>query len=111
MNFILSYILVFIASFFNAIMDGCENENFYESIFNKLPQNFWYKRESWKVAPKISGYKMDAWHLSKSAMIICLAAAIIVFRPKHEWWVHLISIGIIWNVGFWLFYHKIFRVK
>lgn len=111
MSFILSYILVFIASFFNAVMDACENENFYESIFKRLPKDFWYKRESWKDAPKIGGYKLDVWHLSKSAMIICWATAIIIFKQKHEWWGHLISIGLIWNVGFWLFYHKIFKVK
>jgi len=112
MIFLISYGLVIIAVFFNAIMDAVENTpNFNESIFKNLDKKFWCKDVSWQYAKKIFNYKLDAWHLSKSAMIICLAMAIVFFRPKHNWWVHLISIGLIWNMGFWFFYHKVFKVK
>lgn len=92
-------------------MDVFENENFFESIFKGWDQRFWYKRESWKYAKKVFGHKIDAWHLSKSCMIICFALAIITFEAHHQWWVYLISLGFLWNFGFWLFYHEIFKVK
>ncbi len=112
MTFIVSYILIFIAAFFNACMDAFENTpNFNESIFKNLDKRFWCKDVSWQYAKKLFGYKFDSWHLAKSAMIFCLVGAIVIYRPHHQWWVHFISMGIIWNVGFWLFYHKIFQVK
>jgi hypothetical protein len=111
----ISLILVFIAAFFNAVMDATENENFFESTFRDLNQRFWYKRESWKYAKKIFGYHVDAWHLSKSLMIICLIAAIIAFDlPVKNWQdivIYLIVGGFTWNLSFWLFYNKIFHIK
>lgn len=111
MNVYWPYIFVSAASFFNACLDCFENENFFESIFKDWNQRFWYKRESWKHAKKIFNYKVDAWHIAKSCMIICFVMAIITFKPIHQWWVHLISLGILWNFVFWLFYHEIFKVK
>jgi hypothetical protein len=111
----ISAILLFLAAFFNAVMDATENENFYESIFKKLPHQFWYKRESWKYTKKIFGYRPDAWHLSKSAMVICLVLAIIFFDlPVKKWQdiaMYIIAGGLTWNISFWLFYNKIFGVK
>lgn len=108
-------IFIFFAAFFNAIMDVCENENYFESVFKNLPKQFWYKRESWKYVKKIWGYHPDAWHLSKSLMVICFAGAIIFFdMPVLKWQdvaLYLIVIGIIWNAAFWLFYNVIFKVK
>jgi hypothetical protein len=68
---IYSLIIVSLAAFFNGIMDTVENENFFKSIFGKLDQSFWYKRESWKSAEFLPGtkYHPDAWHGSKSFMI------------------------------------------
>src|SRR5689334_21738421 len=110
--FIASYLLVVVAAFFNAVMDATENTpNFDESIFKNLDKRFWCKDVSWEFAKKLFGYKFDAWHLSKSAMIICFACAIILFKAKHNFIVHLVSIGLVWNFCFWLFYHKIFKVK
>lgn len=104
-----------LAAFFNAVMDATENENFYESIFRGKDQRFWYKRESWKYAKKVFGYKIDAWHLSKSAMIICFVLTAIFFDlPVKKWHDVVLYIavgGITWNLSFWLFYHKIFGVK
>ena len=111
----ISLALIFLAAFFNAVMDAVENENYFESIFKKLPKQFWYKRESWKYAAKVFGYKIDAWHLSKSLMLICFAGAVIFFElPVKKWQdvaLYLVAFGIIWNVTFWLFYHVVFRVK
>ena len=71
----MSLVFFILAAVFNAIMDKLENENFYTSVFKNLNEKFWYKRESWKYAKKIFGYKIDGWHLAKSAMIICLCLA------------------------------------
>jgi hypothetical protein len=107
--------LLLFACFFNAVMDAVENENVGESIFRNLPKQFWYKRESWKYAPKLFGYKFDAWHIAKSCMILCFVFSAIFFDlPVEKWqdWALYVAVaGIIWNGGFWLFYHKLFGVK
>ena len=108
-------LLIFLAAFFNAVCDAVENENYFESIFKNLPQQFWYKRESWKYVNKILGYRPDAWHLSKSLMILCFAGAVIAFdMPVMKWQdvaLYVILFGVIWNGAFWLFYNVIFKVK
>lgn len=113
--------LILLAVFFNAIMDAVENENISESVFKNLPKQFWYKRESWKYAKKIFGYRLDAWHIAKSFMIICLCSAIYFEQFSNQIWhtgrtfidigIDIVIAGIIWNAGFWLFYHKLFKVK
>lgn len=108
------YLFVAAMAFFNACMDTLENENFHESIFKNWDQRFWYKRESWKYVPKILGYRPDAWHLSKTCMVFSLAGSIISaiqHPPGASWWVVLINIGLIWNLTFYLVYHKLFGVK
>lgn len=102
-------------------MDAWENENFFESIFKKWDQRFWYKRESWKHAKKIFGYRIDGWHLAKTCMIICFGAAVYTEQFSQQIW-HTASIvlnividvcvmGMLWNLGFRLFYHNLFGVK
>ena len=116
----LPYLFIFFATFFSAVCDAVENENIGESIFRKLPKQFWYKRESWKYVKRIFGYHLDAWHISKSCMIICWVLAVIFYQPdagihtaKKGWDIlfQLCLCGGIWNIGFWLFYNKIFGVK
>lgn len=111
----ISALLLLFAAFFNAVMDACENENFHESIFKRLPVQFWYKRESWKYAPRLFGYRFDAWHISKSLMIICFVLCAVFFNLPVEKWqdvaFYAIIAGVVWNFFFWLFYHKLFRVK
>jgi hypothetical protein len=100
-----------LAAFFNSVMDAVENENFHESIFKDLPKGFWYKRESWKFAPRLLGWKADAWHISKSLMIICIAATVIFYHPLINKWVDFLFLGVVWNVSFNVFYHVLFKVK
>lgn len=112
MTFIVSYILVFMAAFFKACADAFENTpNFNESVFRNWNKRVWCKDVSWEYAPKLWGYKFDSWHISISLMVICWAAALVVFKSHHELWVHFITIGVIWNATFVLFYHKVFKVK
>jgi hypothetical protein len=99
---------VFIAAVLNALMDRVENENFSSSVFKNLNQKFWYKRESWKYAKKVFGWKFDAWHVAKSLMIISLAFAIVLYTPIF-WVVDVMIIGAIWNGTFNIFYNRIFK--
>lgn len=105
-----------LACFFNAVMDVTENApNFNESRLKKFPVQFWLKEQSWKYAPKIFGWKADAWHIAKSCMIICFILSAIFFDLPVEKWqdiaLYLIVGGVAWNAGFYIFYHKLFNVK
>lgn len=104
MNF-LWIVFVGIAAILNALMDRVENENFSSSIFKNLNPKFWYKRESWKDAKKIGGWKFDAWHVAKSAMLCCL------FLPYGFLisWIFFGIISLTWIIVFNLFYNKIFK--
>lgn len=111
-----SIVLLIAACFFNAVMDATENmPNFNESRLKNLPKNFWLKEVSWKYAPKIFSYKLDAWHISKSCMIICFILSGIFFDMPVEKWQDVVSYlvigGVIWNFFFWLFYHRLFGVN
>lgn len=107
-----SYLLVAAAAFFSACMDAFENTpNFNESIFKKWNKKFWCKDISWEFSKKIFGYRFDAWHLSKSFMIVCIALSISLMDKEHSWFVKFVSVGIIWNVVFVLTYHKLFKIK
>lgn len=116
-----SLILWVIAPIFNAIMDLLENENYYQSIFSKYNPKFWYKRESWNHTPDILSYSLDAWHIAKSIMIVLLAVSAVmagIEGPIIKFYSMYFNIfievglrGILWNVTFSLFYHKIFRLK
>ena len=88
-------------------MDRVENENFYTSVFKNLNEKFWYKRESWKHAKKIFGWKLDAWHIAKSLMIISLCLAVVFYVPVLGTF-DIMLFGIVWNGTFNLFYNKIY---
>lgn len=117
----ITLLFIVAAAFFNAVMDATENENFYESIFRDLNPRFWYKRESWKYARKIFGYRFDAWHIAKSCMIICMALAVYCEQFSNQVWhtgrtlldigIDIAVAGIMWNLAFNLFYHRLFNVK
>lgn len=114
---------VFLAAFFNAVMDATEDApNFNESIFRNLNTRFWLKSVSWQYAKKIFGYKLDAWHIAKTCMVICISGAIMaslcagltghVHIVNWYWWIKCLAvIGFVWNSTFILFYHKIFKIK
>lgn len=117
----ISLLLIMLAALFNSVMDAIENENIFESIFRDLDQRFWFKRESWKHSKKFFGYRFDAWHISKSLMIICKVAAVYCEQFSHQIWhtgnvlidiiIDIIVAGIVWNLTFTFFYHKLFKVK
>lgn len=104
-------LFVILAAILNSIMDSIENEHIINTRFYNLNPDFWSKRESWDKAYKIFGYKFDAWHLSKSAMIICIAFAIIFYAPINGFWWDFLLIGIVWNHTFNAFYNLVFKTN
>lgn len=93
-------------------MDAWENEpNYNESVFKNWNKKFWLKFVSWQYARKIFGYKLDAWHLAKSCMIICFSFAMWYYKQANGLIVHLIIFGALWIFSFYLFYHRLFKVK
>ncbi len=108
---VLHIIFISLACFFNSVMDALENENFSESIFRDWKKSFWYKRESWKTAVRIFGYKVDGWHLAKSLMIICFVLAAGFLPDGNNMLFVLLVDGVVWNLLFNLFYHKIFGIR
>jgi hypothetical protein len=119
---ILSIGFVFLAAFFNAVMDATENEpNFNESILKNLNRKFWLKSVSCDFVKTTLGYRPDAWHLAKTSMVFCFTGALIsaVFvgvylAANPSFWLISASIGVIgvsWNASFNLFYNLIFKIK
>jgi len=103
------YILWFMAAVLNAVMDRTgDSVAFNKSIFNHLNPKFWSKEVSWQFANKLpfTKFKLDAWHIAKSLMVICLAASLLLDGIK--WWEFPI-LGIVWNVTFNTFYNHILK--
>jgi hypothetical protein len=99
-----------LAAFLNAIMDTLEEGHFNNSIFKNLNQKFWFKYESWKYAKKIIGYPLDAWHICKTLMIICLAGAVapsVTFFPNY--WLNFLALGGMWNLIFNVLYNHLLK--
>jgi hypothetical protein len=114
------YSLIFwvLAAICNSVMDTLVH-HYSTSVFKKLNSAVWNPEVSWKSAAYLpyTKYKIDAWHLFKSAMIIFLALSIIsawIFGPPllNVWWFYLITfvwLGVVWNGVFNLFYNHILR--
>lgn len=125
---VLSIIFIILAAICNAFMDKVETEiQFKTSRFKKLNKEFWCKPISADSLAFIDGtkYRADAWHIAKSIMIVFLINAIVFYTPlagpflqpfiKFHFLagaaIEVLFLGIIWNVVFDLFYHKIFYSK
>jgi hypothetical protein len=121
----LSIIFLVIASICNALMDTITH-HYSTSIFSKFNPKFWNGETSWRNkyidGDPSKGRKKwfygelnvpvqvtDAWHLSKTIMIIAICSSIIVYDPGFWWWADLIIYGIAWNSTFSLFYNRIFK--
>jgi len=99
------------AAMFNAVMDSVENEHILSTVFKNLKVSFWSKLNSWDKAKKLFNYKFDAWHLSKSAMIICFAFSLCYYDTTLGFWQDFILAGCIWNHTFNGFYSHLFISK
>lgn len=108
--YILYASMIVLSAICNAAMDRTGDVvAFNKSIFQHRNQKFWCKEISWLYARKIFGWKLDAWHIFKSSMIICWALAAIFFKSTGYFIVDLLLIGTIWNLFFNLFYNKLFK--
>lgn len=122
---LVSYLCFALAAFCNSVMDTLDH-HFINSIFNstKLDDKFWNPSISHWTTPYLpyTKYKLDAWHLFKSLMIIfhalsnCfifLAGTYItnLYSEILSIFILLIVYGIIWNVPFNLFYNRILITK
>lgn len=113
---ILSIIFFILASICNACMDTLVH-HWYKSIFKDFKNpNFWNPELSSSQAPYIphTKYKVDAWHLFKSTMIILLALSVLTFNYSGNilsYGILLIAYGFAWNLPFNLFYNKLLIKK
>jgi hypothetical protein len=105
MNFI-SLICFIVAPMFKALADVCNNRFNISVLKNKNPK-FWAKDTSAQYAPKIFSYRVDAWHLSMSMMLVLLIMFAIFHHPVGKWYVELVIWGVYWNACFNIFYNKI----
>jgi hypothetical protein len=92
-------------------MDTLDEGHFTGSVFSHLDPKFWHKRVSCDYAKQIFGYKLDAWHLTKSFMIACLATSVVMYQPTFPWWVEIPIAGVVWIGVFVPFYEKILKTK
>ena len=101
-----------LAAFFNAIMDTLEEGHFDKSIFKDLNPKFWYKRESGKYVKQIPilKYPIDAWHISKSLMVTCLAAGTALNMTVFpNFWLNFTALGVLWNLFFNVLYNHLLK--
>jgi len=108
----ISLIFIFLAGFFNSIMDIIATR-FSNSIFKKFLSNSWVNpvlawRNKWKDGDPKKGERFfgsstflvwttDLWHCSKALMITCIALSIVCYRPlinaKIDWIFYLCLFG------------------
>lgn len=106
----ISNIFIIIAALMNASMDMLENEvAFNKSVFSNLNRKFWLKSESWNYALRIFGWKLDAWHIAKSLMIIFMVLAMVTYSELTNWFGDMLLYGIAWNASFNVFYNQLLR--
>ena len=105
--FIIPGLLIIAAAICKALADTVA-DHFDTSIFKNKYQQFWNKSISANHAKRIGNYKIDAWHLANSGMIICFITAA-AFPPPVAWYYFIPAGGTLFNLVFNLFYNKILR--
>lgn len=109
---ILPLICVACVAFFKAVSDTLVH-HFDTSVFKWLNRRFWDPAVSSAVAPflRFTRYKIDAWHISNSCMIVALCAAVALHRPVLAWWWEVGILGLWFNLVFNVFYDRLLRRK
>lgn len=109
---ILTIAFLILAGICKAVSDTITH-HFDTSVFRRKDRKFWDPNISWKYAKtlKFTSYKVDAWHLANSGMIIswCFALAFYDNQLNINPFIVVIIAGIIFNLSFNLFYNKILR--
>ncbi len=123
------YSLIFfaLAAACNSVMDAITH-HYYTSIFFGLDFKFWNPAFSWKFAKFIpyTKFRIDAWHLFKSAMIVFFVLSLIFYYFGMSEFVPypdgfkvksivllstLVVYGLVWNGVFNLFYNHLLVKK
>lgn len=109
---LLTIIFIMLAAFFKAVADTVA-DHFDISVFKWKDRRFWDKSVSWKYARmlKRTKYKVDAWHIAGSGMIVSFCLAILFHRPVIEWYYELPAMGVVFNLTFNIFYNKLLLKK
>ncbi len=97
-----------------AVADKVETRIAYNtSIFEGHDSIFWCKEiAAWHMPfVPFTTYRPDAWHLSKSIILILMALAILCYKPIVSPLVDFILLGAAWNLVFNIFYNKILLKK
>lgn len=86
--------------------------HFDTSIFRPLNRNFWdtsiseNKKLFW-----FTKYRLDAWHLANSAMIVAVVLFGVYAKPVFPWKaLDFLSFGLLWNGTFNTFYNHILKL-
>jgi hypothetical protein len=102
----------------NSVMDSLYSEHIGETDFAKKNPSFWNKDISAHKAKMIGKYRLDAWHICKSLMILMMCASMLFYYYLP--WYHLeilwidvikdvIIAGLAWNIPFNTFYNRIWK--
>lgn len=107
----LTYIFISLAAICNALMDKVETTiSFKDSVFRNMKVAFWCKpisAHNVKFIP-FTKYRPDAWHLTKSAMIVLWCLAVVFYHPFLPI-IDFVVMGSVYNLMFNLFYNRIFK--
>ena len=104
-NHIIIYILIFLAGFFSAVMDTVK-DHYNSSIWWNKRQTFWNPAVSWQGKKFLGIMVLDAWHLSKTVMLLLIFLATSLSKYLY-WWEYLtlyfFAYGSGFNIGYnWL---------
>lgn len=108
--------LVILASIFKSVADTLAH-HFDTSVFKKLNPSFWDANNSKGIKIPLTQYKLDAWHLCNSGMIVCFIIGASFFKSFNLFgysisgWIGVLFYGIVFNLVFGLFYTHILRRK
>jgi len=99
--------LICAAAFCNAVMDKLA-WHFEKSCFGECNPKFWNPNVSWRYAKFIpfTKYRVDAWHIFKSIMIVSICFSIVFYSPIVNVLVDFLIFGVVWNIVFNIYFNK-----
>ena len=102
--------LIALCGILNAVMDTLDH-HFDTSVFKRFNPRFWSKATASVHAKFLpfTKYRVDAWHLAKTAMIISFCAAALKNDLGYHWVIQLVIMGVVYNLFFNLFYNQILK--
>lgn len=98
-----------------AVMDRTSEEVAYNnSVFRNLNRKWWLKSVSWEYVNFLpfTKYRPDAWHLTKSLLIIVISCmAVFPFKVFDSWILNIFLNASIITATFVVFYDYILKRK